>query len=30
MNEIDHFNGFILYSNDMAANVDQLHVKKIH
>jgi hypothetical protein len=30
MNEIDHFNDFILYSNDMTADVDHLHVKKNH
>jgi hypothetical protein len=30
MNEIDHFKVFILYSNDLAAHVDHLHVKRIH
>jgi hypothetical protein len=30
MNEIDHFNIFILYSGDVAADVEHLHVKKIH
>jgi hypothetical protein len=30
MNEIDHFNNFILYMDDMAADVDHLHVKRIH
>jgi hypothetical protein len=30
MNEIDHFKVFILYSGDMAADVDDLHVKRIH
>jgi hypothetical protein len=30
MNEIDHFKVFILCSGDMAADVDHLHVKRIH
>jgi hypothetical protein len=30
MNEIDHFKVFIFYSGDMAADVDDLHVKRIH
>jgi hypothetical protein len=30
MNEIDHFKVFILCRGDVAANVDQLHVKRIH
>jgi hypothetical protein len=30
MNEIDHFNFFVLYSGDMVANVDHLYVKRIH
>jgi hypothetical protein len=30
MNEIDHFKIFILYSDDVAADVDDLHVKRIH
>jgi hypothetical protein len=30
MNEIDYFKVFILYSGDMAADVDDLHVKRIH
>jgi hypothetical protein len=30
MNEIDHFKVFILYSGDVATNVDHLHVKRIH
>jgi hypothetical protein len=30
MNEIDHFNFFILYSGDVTADVDHLHVKRIY
>jgi hypothetical protein len=30
MNEIDHFKYFILYSGDVAADMDHLHVKRIH
>jgi hypothetical protein len=30
MNEIDYFKVFVLLSGDVAANVDHLHVKKIH
>jgi hypothetical protein len=30
MNEIDYFKLFILYSGDVAADVDHLHVKRIH
>jgi hypothetical protein len=30
MNEIDHFKVFILYSSDVAADIDYLHVKRIH
>jgi hypothetical protein len=30
MNEIDHFKVFILYSGDVAADVDYLYVKKFH
>jgi hypothetical protein len=30
MNEIDHFKFFILCSGDMAADMDHLHVKRIH
>jgi hypothetical protein len=30
MNEIDHFKIFVLYSGDVAADVDYLHVKKFH
>jgi hypothetical protein len=30
MNEIDNFNIFILCSNDVAADVDHLHAKRIH
>jgi hypothetical protein len=30
MNEIDHFNNFILYMDDMAVDVDHLHVKRIY
>jgi hypothetical protein len=29
MNEIDHFKVFVLYSGDVAADVDHLHVKRI-
>jgi hypothetical protein len=28
MNEIDHFKVFVLYSGDVMANVDHLHVKE--
>jgi hypothetical protein len=30
MNEIDHFKVFILYSGDVTADVDHLHIKRIH
>jgi hypothetical protein len=30
MNEFDHFKIFILCSGDVAADVDHLHVKRIH
>jgi hypothetical protein len=30
MNEIDHFNFFVLYIDDMIVDVDHLHVKRIH
>jgi hypothetical protein len=30
MNEIDHFNILVLYSGDVAADVDYLHVKRIY
>jgi hypothetical protein len=30
MNEIDHFKKFILCSDDVAADVDYLHDKRIH
>jgi hypothetical protein len=30
MNEIDHFKIFILYSDDVAADVYHIHVKRIH
>jgi hypothetical protein len=30
MNEIDHFNFFVLCSGDIVADMDHLHVKKIH
>jgi hypothetical protein len=30
MNEIDHFNFFVLYSGDVTADVDHLHVNRIH
>jgi hypothetical protein len=30
MNEIDHFNFFVLYSGDVVADVDHLHAKRIH
>jgi hypothetical protein len=30
MNEIDHFKVFILYSGDVANDMDHLHVKRIH
>jgi hypothetical protein len=29
MNEIDHFKVFILYSGDVAVDVDHLHIKRI-
>jgi hypothetical protein len=29
MNEIDHFKNFVLYSGDVTANVDHLHIKRI-
>jgi hypothetical protein len=30
MNEINHFKVFILYSGDVTADMDHLHVKKFH
>jgi hypothetical protein len=30
MSEINHFKVFIICSDDVAADVDHLHVKKIH
>jgi hypothetical protein len=30
MNGIDHFNIFVLCSGDVAADVNDLHVKRIH
>jgi hypothetical protein len=30
MNEIDRLNFFILWNGDVAADVDQLHIKRIH
>jgi hypothetical protein len=30
MNEIDHFKVFILCSDDVVTNMDQLHVKRIY
>jgi hypothetical protein len=30
MNEIDYFKNFILYSDDVIADVDHLHVKRIY
>jgi hypothetical protein len=30
MNEIDHFKVCVLYSGDVVADVDHLHVKRIH
>jgi hypothetical protein len=30
MDEIDHFKVFVLYSGDVAGDVDYLHVKRIH
>jgi hypothetical protein len=30
MNEIDHFKFFVLYSGDVTAIVDHLHVKRIY
>jgi hypothetical protein len=30
MREINYFKVFIMYSNDVAADVDYLHVKRIH
>jgi hypothetical protein len=30
MNKIDHFKVFIFYSDDVAADVDYLHIKRIH
>jgi hypothetical protein len=29
MNEIGHFNVFVIYSGDVAADVNHLHVKRI-
>jgi hypothetical protein len=30
MNEIDNFNVFVFCSGDVTADVDHLHVKRIH
>jgi hypothetical protein len=30
MSEIDYFKVFVLYSGDVAADVDPLHLKRIH
>jgi hypothetical protein len=30
MNEIDYFKFFLLYSDDVTANVNYLHIKKIY
>jgi hypothetical protein len=30
MNCIDHFKIFVLYSDDVTADMDHLHVKRIH
>jgi hypothetical protein len=30
MNEINHFKVFVLYSGNVAANVDYLHIKRIY
>jgi hypothetical protein len=30
MNEIDHFKAFVLCCGDVVADVDHLHIKKIH
>jgi hypothetical protein len=30
MNEIDHFKFCVLYSDDMTADMDHLHVKRIY
>jgi hypothetical protein len=30
MNEINHFKVFVLCSDDATANMDHLHVKRIH
>jgi hypothetical protein len=30
MNEIDHFKVFIIYSGDVAIDVNHLYVKRIH
>jgi hypothetical protein len=30
MNEIDHFLVFVLYSDDVTADLYHLHIKKIH
>jgi hypothetical protein len=30
MNEIDHFKVFVLCSDDVTANMDHLHVKRIY
>jgi hypothetical protein len=30
MNKIDHFKVFVLCSDDVAADVDRVHVKRIH
>jgi hypothetical protein len=30
MNEINHFKVFIMYSDDVTADMDHLHVKRIH
>jgi hypothetical protein len=30
MNEIDNFKVFIFYSDNVTANIDHLHIKRIH
>jgi hypothetical protein len=30
MSEINHFKRFVLYSGDMIADVNHLHIKRIH
>jgi hypothetical protein len=30
MSEINHFKGFVLYSGDVATDMDHLNIKRIH